>query len=87
MYIITHTYTYIHEQVQKGLNLDYDVDESERIGEYQRPLDRHLNALEKKLSLKMSLYAAPDRLEDTAMLLVEQVCVCVCACTCMYILM
>ena len=58
-------------QVQKGLALDYSVPE-ERIIEYKRPYDVHLNMLHKKLSMKMSLYAAPERLEDKALLVIEQ---------------
>jgi len=58
-------------QVQKGLALDYSVPE-ERIVEYKRPFDVHLNPLHKKLSMKMSLYAAPERPEDKAMLVIEQ---------------
>ena len=58
-------------QVQKGLALDYAVPE-EKIIEYKRPHDVHLNLLHKKLSMKMSLYAAPERPEDKAMLVIEQ---------------
>ena len=39
---------------------------------YKRPYDLHLNQLHKKLSLKMSLYAAPERCEDKVMLIIEQ---------------
>ena len=58
-------------QVKKGLDLDYAVPE-DRVVEYKRPYDLHLNLLHKKLSMKMSLYAAPERLEDKAMLVIEQ---------------
>ena len=58
-------------QVQKGLALDYSAPE-DRIVEYNRPYDLHLNLLHKKLSMKMSLYAAPERPEDKAMLVIEQ---------------
>eukprot|EP00960_Hanusia_phi_P063530 765504-Hanusia_phi.AAC.5 len=58
-------------QVQKGLALDYFVPE-DLIVEYKRPFDKHLNLMKKKLSMKMSLYSAPDRPEDKAMLLIEQ---------------
>lgn len=58
-------------QVQKGLALDYSVAE-DRVVEYKRPYDLHLNLLHKKLSMKMSLYAAPERAEDKAMLVIEQ---------------
>ena len=54
-------------QVNKGLALDYiPADGSAEGSGYSRPLDRHLRPLEKKLALKMSLYAAPDRAEDKA---------------------
>ena len=58
-------------QVQRGLGMDYCVAQ-ERVVEYKRPFDLHLNLLHKKLSMKMSLYAAPERAEDKAMLVIEQ---------------
>lgn len=60
------------QQANKGLSLDYYVNPETLQGEYKRPLDKHLNPLQKKLGLKMSLYEAPERPEDKAMLVVEQ---------------
>jgi len=58
----------------RALSLDYpssavDVAAS---GGYTRAWDKEIKPFHYKLAMKMSLFAPPDRLEDKAMLLIEQ---------------
>ena len=62
------------ERVDAALEMDYTADatQAEKFG-LDHPLDRYLIPLQKRLSLRTSIYEEPDNLLDQALLQTEQV--------------
>ena len=58
----------------RSLSLDYPSSSADVVasGGYTRAWDKEIKPFHYKLAMKMSLFAPPDRLEDKAMLLIEQ---------------
>jgi hypothetical protein len=58
----------------RSLSLDYPSSAADVVasGGYTRAWDKEIKPFHYKLAMKMSLFAPPDRLEDKAMLLIEQ---------------
>ena len=60
-------------RVDKALSIDYHVDPEEMaIYTLQRPLDRYLVWLKRRLGVRANMYQKPDNPEDEALLVVEQ---------------
>lgn len=60
-------------KVDKALGTDYAVDvDEQRLYSLQRPLDRFLVWLKRKLDVRGSVYSKPENVEDETLLIIEQ---------------